>query len=94
MLILAHGLAVLLTLSGSLQATEPVRSEGREIIVPGNAEVGSDTRWLERQARAGDVEAAYHLGLIHERGIGKERDAQSAAEAYQLAAEAGHGGHD
>jgi hypothetical protein len=44
---------------------------------------------LERLARAGNPEAAYHLGMLYNNGIGVPRDPQRAFAQFRIAAEGG-----
>ncbi len=87
---------VALTLLAVLLASAPLGAgglsadEGKVLIVPGKSAVGSDLRRLEKQADAGDAEAAYRIGQIEERGIGRPADTGKAIQAYLRAAELGH----
>ncbi|HLS69867.1 MAG TPA: tetratricopeptide repeat protein [Kiloniellales bacterium] len=46
--------------------------------------------WYRSLAERGDPEAAYRLGLLHERGLGGSSDGLAARENYEAAARQGH----
>lgn len=52
--------------------------------------VQGDVGWLQKQAAAGDAEAWYRLGLIHEQGSGVPEDPAAARAAFTEAARLGH----
>ena len=47
-------------------------------------------KWFERASEAGDAEAFYELGLMHEGGLGVPTDWGEARRMYQRALEAGY----
>ncbi len=49
-----------------------------------------DPEELRAAAEEGDVEAMFHLGLLHQAGLGVEKDAEEALEWFRRAADAGH----
>jgi TPR repeat protein len=46
-------------------------------------------RWL-RAAEGGDADVKYHVGLMHDMGLGTEQDARTAKDLYLAAARLGH----
>lgn len=68
------------------------RIRGGEYTAFDRASYGTALKvWLP-QAKAGDAEAQYYIGQIHEKGLGLDPDLTSAAEWYQKAAARGHAG--
>jgi TPR repeat protein len=56
--------------------------------LPWDARMGPS--WFRERAERGDAESMYRLGLLHENGVGVDRDPATARDWYQRAAEHGH----
>lgn len=80
-----------------LSPRRPVRTTARDCRLRGGEYTAYDRAdrdsalgvWLE-QARAGDAEAQYRVGEIHEDGMGRAPDYAQAFHWYRQAAEQGH----